>query len=304
MWYNIYGYPKSQYLLEAKVMSFVKRSLKKNHIQQILDCFVKLTGIFTSYFDEYFEVIVGENGKKCRFCSIVQEIPQVLEECVKCDRIALEKAKEMGKAYVYSCHMGLYEGVAPVFVSTKLIGYFILGQVKNIEEIDIGWIQIKERLNLLNVQPEKMEMIREAFQEVHVMEREKFEAAGKMLDLIAEYIVRADLIHIYELEKIEKAKNYMDQNFKEHISLEDIAGIVGLSSPYLSSLFKKETGTTIMSYVDMLRLKYAKELLIMTSLSIKEISAMTGYDNQNYFSRVFRKHEKTSAKEYRRLNKN
>ncbi len=87
---------------------------------------------------------------------------------------------------------------------------------------------------------------------------------------------------------IKKVCSYLNEHFNENFSLDDASSLAGVSPFYLSKLFKEETGETFVNYVTDKRLNKAKQLLSETDFSIKEITAQTGYNDQNYFSRLFK----------------
>ena len=95
-----------------------------------------------------------------------------------------------------------------------------------------------------------------------------------------------------------KAKEYIDKNYAKTISLESIAVEIGISSYYLSKLFKERFHLTIIEYLTATRLEKAKELLLSRK-SLKEIALSIGYKDPNYFSRVFKKEIGMTPSEYR-----
>ena len=78
------------------------------------------------------------------------------------------------------------------------------------------------------------------------------------------------------------------------------ADFAGVSSFYLSKLFKEEKGETFINFVSDKRLEKSCQLLAETDLSIKEITADVGYNDQNYYSRIFKSKYGLSPKEYRK----
>lgn len=98
---------------------------------------------------------------------------------------------------------------------------------------------------------------------------------------------------------IQKACEYIENNLDKDISLEQLASQLGVSSFYLSKLFKEETGNNYISYVTELRLEKARKLLGNDTLIIKEITSMVGYNDQNYFSKLFKNKFGVSPSEYR-----
>ena len=87
---------------------------------------------------------------------------------------------------------------------------------------------------------------------------------------------------------VKKVLEYINQNLNRDISLENAALEANVNPFYLSKLFRDETGTTFVNYISERRMEKAKNLLSETGLSIKEITALTGYNDQNYFSKLFR----------------
>ena len=100
---------------------------------------------------------------------------------------------------------------------------------------------------------------------------------------------------------IKKVCIYVEENLAQDISLETAADFAGVSSFYLSKLFKEEKGETFINYISDKRLEKSRQLLESTGLSIKEITAEVGYNDQNYFSRIFKNKYGLSPKEYRKV---
>ncbi len=98
---------------------------------------------------------------------------------------------------------------------------------------------------------------------------------------------------------VQKARQYIDGHLGDLPSLEGLAEILGVSPFYLSKLFKEQTGETYINYVTSARLEKAKKLLSDGALIIKEISAGVGYNDQNYFSKLFRQKYGETPSEYR-----
>ena len=105
------------------------------------------------------------------------------------------------------------------------------------------------------------------------------------------------------LTAIQKAKRYIADNYQSStMSLTSLSEYVGLNERYLSSLFSKEEGETFISYLTSLRLQKAKELLRGSTYKVFEIANMCGYQNPEYFNKVFRKTLGISPLDYRKMN--
>lgn len=97
----------------------------------------------------------------------------------------------------------------------------------------------------------------------------------------------------------QKIINYLEKHLHETVTLHDLADIACLSTSYLSRMFKKEFGMNCISYVNYLKIKEAKRLLLKSDLSIKEIAYTLGYNDANYFARVFKKEIGITASQYK-----
>ncbi len=87
---------------------------------------------------------------------------------------------------------------------------------------------------------------------------------------------------------VKLAIQYINQNYREPISLQIVANVIGISPSYLSSQFKAVTGRNFLEYLRNLRVSCATDLLIKTNLKIFEISLQVGYENTKYFSDIFK----------------
>ncbi len=95
-------------------------------------------------------------------------------------------------------------------------------------------------------------------------------------------------------------KEFISKNYRnEQLSVKDISEHVYLSSSYVCTLFKNETGKTLNQYLTEFRLEKAKKLLMDSRCKISDISAKVGYSDGNYFGKTFKKLVGLSPSEYR-----
>ena len=95
-------------------------------------------------------------------------------------------------------------------------------------------------------------------------------------------------------------KTYISSHLSDaNLSIKAISEAVRLSSSYLCTIFKAETGDTVTHYITELRMQKARELLLDPGNRISEISGMVGFSDSNYFSKAFRKAFGVSPSEFR-----
>lgn len=85
---------------------------------------------------------------------------------------------------------------------------------------------------------------------------------------------------------VSELKSYIDTHYKESLSLEQLAVKCFLNKHYLARLFKSAYGLSIGSYIQLVRIGKAKEMLRFTEMSVESVGTECGYDDQNYFSRT------------------
>lgn len=100
-------------------------------------------------------------------------------------------------------------------------------------------------------------------------------------------------------EIIKKAVQYISANFAAPLTLESVAEHVHLNPAYFSTIFKQSTGTPFKEYLNMVRIEESKRLLSNTDYSLIDIAIAVGYDNQSYFTKVFKKHTGLTPKQFR-----
>ncbi|MGN0620757.1 MAG: helix-turn-helix domain-containing protein [Porcipelethomonas sp.] len=100
--------------------------------------------------------------------------------------------------------------------------------------------------------------------------------------------------------QIVKAVDYINTHINEKISVQNIADYLDLSVPYLSRLFKSETGLNISEYISVKKVESASAMLKYSSQTTSEISYILNFSSQSYFTKVFRKYTGMTPGEYRR----
>lgn len=105
--------------------------------------------------------------------------------------------------------------------------------------------------------------------------------------------------HRHHQEAIENAKEYIQQNFHQAISLAELSRQCGVSLFYLSRLFKQYTGYSPYHYLSSVRLKHGEMLLRDTSRSIADIAYSSGFTSPEYFSTLFKQKYNTTPSNYR-----
>lgn len=96
-------------------------------------------------------------------------------------------------------------------------------------------------------------------------------------------------------------KKYIEANFSKELTLNDLATLVFVSPYHLAHSFKEEVGVPPIQYIINCRIEEAKRLLQHSNLSVREIAAIVGYENANYFNLLFKKVTGNPPGKYRKM---
>lgn len=100
-------------------------------------------------------------------------------------------------------------------------------------------------------------------------------------------------------DRIIKVHNYIAQNFRNKIKLENLAQLVHMTPQAFCNYFKKKNKKPVFTYINDLRIGYSCKMLIEKNLNIEQVALECGYNNTTFFNRKFKEKMKMTPKEYR-----
>lgn len=253
-----------------------------------------LSGFRLSIHDTKFQEIMAYPCEKSSYCRLVQSCRAGCGQCAENDRRAFEHVRKSQTVYLYRCRFGLYEAVAPLYILDNLVGYLMMGQ-----SID-GSPGSRETLmqNGLAYTGQRNALAR-ACGEVCVCEKAKIMSCMKILDICAQYITLSNRFFLDNSNLADRVKQYIDANFAQKITLEDLCLHLFCSRTSVIHAFKAKYGVGINAYLTSVRIETAKKLLGGTQKSVREVGERCGYPDQNYFCKVFEKEYGLTPSDYR-----
>lgn len=120
------------------------------------------------------------------------------------------------------------------------------------------------------------------------------------IKLLLTIILRNNSEAMEHRDVLSNALQYIHARFSEKITLDQLADMEHISKSYLSRLFKRHTGMTVITYINHLRIQTAKRLLISSSESVNEIAYQVGFESIKYFFRTFKALTGESPASFRR----
>lgn len=107
------------------------------------------------------------------------------------------------------------------------------------------------------------------------------------------------LPQVKHLDVISRAITYVKDNYMNKITLEETSEYVYLSPSYFSRIFKMEMGINFNKYINQVRVEAARKLLLNDQVTLVDVSSRVGFEEQSYFSKVFKKMTDVTPSRYR-----
>lgn len=215
---------------------------------------------------------------------------------LKCARLA---AKTHNSA-LHTCHAGMHDMIVPIYVEGRHIANFTCGQTLPEPPSEAGWRKYRQTCNHPGLSPAEL---KSAYMATPALDPDRLAALSKLVSLMAEYFrevgARLRQTRASAISKVTLARQYMETNFREQIRIAQVAGHVNMSPTYLSALFRKHAGRTMVGYLEQMRIDEARKLLGKPGKNISEIAYEVGFNNLTHFNRVFRKIAGCPPSEYR-----
>ncbi len=269
-------------------------------------------------------VVVDINGKEISpwynftpFCQHVRKTAEFYPYCQQCDRSGGLESSKIKQVNCYRCHAGLVDFSIPIVINDSMVGFLACGQARVADDSPVPSI-LRE-----NNDVRKKSRLADLYHEVPVMNLMKVQAAAQLLNVIVEnYLCKQYNVRIIKSKetdddseiyvgtpdihraKIEKIVNYINKNFSDNLSLEQMATMANLSQFYFSRLFKRLLGVGFNSYLNNKRMEEARYLLERTEWSIEKIARNVGFCDSPYFARSFKKSFGLSPKVFRQTTAN
>lgn len=185
--------------------------------------------------------------------------------------------------------------------------------------IEFDGLRVKEALTLTELSVNspvyhahskdlRAQMLNEMLYIVHHAKESPFHLIGHLylfLDYLTQSSKSTKLIQSSKMSDyyIKEAINYIEQNFQNDITIEDIAAVCGINRSYFGKIFHSAVGRSPQAFLMNYRMVKAAELLKLTSLSVAEIGSAVGYNNPLHFSRAFKTIYGISPREWRNQHK-
>ena len=287
------------------IVRYLERLRSKYHVQICIKDFSGFVPI-SKDLDEALRPFLAHTND---FCMYMKSNSAHWHTCLSMIRGIYNKCQELRRPYFGICHAGLGEYVIPIFNEDNLLGsinagFFPVPEGRTIHRIcrscakapalnaETAVAIYYNTIETPTIDPEEMIPCLELLAEY----------LGQTYSLLQKTHSHAD--HRYRASSEEliltHALEYIRERAITPITVTELADFCHCSESYLSRVFKRGTGVNINVYINKIRIEEAKNYLIYSQMRITDIASSVGFNDANYFSRVFTKIIGISPSEYRR----
>lgn len=262
----------------------------------ILKNLYTISGFRMSVYNAGFEEICAWPLEKAPFCSMIQKKQEGLDLCHRYDQKAFKRVKETGELYVYRCHFGLYEAVAPLYHLGVLSGYLMMGQTLDTRKISKSSVCTQAQAFV-----EDWAALKKAVGEIPVRSKEQILSCISIMDICAAYITLKDHLKAPHENLPEKVMEYLHRNYAAKFSIDTLCDTFYCSRATLTRSFREAFEESIHEALTRIRLEHSLEQLKSTQSSIDQIAISCGFYDQNYYTKVFKKHFGQTPGQWRQI---
>lgn len=260
--------------------------------------FHTLTKFQIELFDKDHNSIIHYPPKKIDFCRMMYEHPCWEAKCRECDNMNFSVSAKEQKTVFYRCHLGLMEGIVPIYDSHGLLGYAFFGQVLAQETCKNARALLKKQF------PERdFPGITEAIENIPVQSAITMEAAVTIIQALVAYMLTNEWVAPEKSEFIRHMDEFIANNLSKTITVDDICAEFHIRRTRLYSVASEYLDCSIAKYIRKQRIEHACRMLRTTDLPITEIAYAVGFSDYGHFSHVFQQNCNMSASHYRRAHK-
>ena len=216
-----------------------------NELTTILKHFNKITGLKLTVFDTMKNVIAEYPKNHCSFCEYINSLPLGKIKCETCNWNAFSACQKSKEIQIYECHMGLTEVTLPLIENEHVIGFLMLGQVKNDKTSETILKKIKECKDEINLDP----LVAEALiSSVKYHSHSYLSAEIKISQICCTYILSQHIIP-YKKSLYDEIIEYINNTDLRDLKIKNICESLNVSRTFIYTTFAKYNEIGIASAV-------------------------------------------------------
>ncbi|MBQ7901265.1 MAG: PocR ligand-binding domain-containing protein [Clostridia bacterium] len=256
-----------------------------NELKKAAEEFYNITNVKIVLWDDERRCLYSYPDTMCDFCEMVRTNDELSKKCLNCDKIGFDECDRTGEPYVYKCHMNLYEAVAPIKENGVIIGYMMIGQMLNRDSLDEVIRQSGIVAEKYGFDSEKMQ---QSLDGCRVVDEEFISSCMSIVSMCICYLYYNQIIKNRTDILTYQLADFVETHLCEKINVEYICQKMYISKSKLYQLSLAAFGMGVTDYIRMRRIEKAQKMLETTSYNVSVIAEKCGFDDANYFTRMFK----------------
>ncbi len=280
-------------------MDAMTLNLNKGSLLELMENFHLLTNIKIALFDANGNEILSYPENHCSFCALLRGSEEGKHNCELSNQKSFQRCQKTKQLEIFHCHAGLIETTVPLIDNSTVIGYIMFGQITDICSQEQVIALLKGVLHVYKLDKTAVDT---HIYEITAKTGEQIQAAAKILEACTFYVLLKDMVSLQRKTFIQNLNSFLLAHLSEDLSVSRLTSEFHVSKNKLYDSCNRYLSVGIAEHIKTLRIEEAKRLLKETRLPIYEISGAVGFDDYNYFCRVFKSKVGIPAKKYRFAN--
>lgn len=264
----------------------------REKLTQVITDFAFAVGVNMDILDKDFNQLCLQVPKINPYCNYIQSTIGT-SFCGRWDQQILEKCQETKQPQIHVCPAGLVDIAIPLVHETYLVGYLILGQIRNKSVLR------KPEQSLLD-EGLDLHTLHHKYEKLPLLNQKQIDSIVNIATILANFIISEGLLFPVSIEMLIRVKNYIDSNLPASPSIHEISMAIGCSTSALYKSFHKYFNCTVGEYLTKRKIEKSIYYLLQTDLSIEQISEKTGFSSTAYFSKKFKEEKGVSPLKFRK----
>ncbi len=270
--------------------------LKKEHNLDVVLCSLDRSLLFLRNH------LFPYDTHRCPLCLYVKKDRRIHITCVENQKMVRNRLKDE-EHFFGMCHVGICEHVFRIEHENLCLGFISVSSYSVKEQKSFARIAKTAKkfgLNETEMQALFRASVSETLPPEDLLKTLILPLADMVELLYVKFVKNQEEDPSEQNEIYSQIVEYISENYSRKITIHDICDALHYSRSYLSRIFSKYRKTTIMQYLNEIRINKAKSFLRETHFSISQIAFLVGFNDSNYFTNVFRQITKISPRQYRK----
>ncbi len=259
-----------------------------NELKAVLKDFYTALKIRNCIFDDEYREVASYPSQIPSYCARIRSTTEGRQGCTDCDIAACKRAKELGRAHIYTCHAGLLEVITPIIIDGETVGYALLSHISDsdrINEIIENAHKSNEKYGLSR--EETASLIAELKNTTVPMNTEAVDAVAHILEALVSYVCTKQLVKKSYDVMTGELEDFISDHISEDLRCENLCSRFNISRSYLFSISKKYFGMGISDYIKKKRIALSCEYLASGDKPAV-VAEKCGFSDASYFFKVFK----------------